>query len=172
MNQSQKKVAIGAASGVATMALSVYLLYSLLPEIQGVTSLAERLAFTLRMNVVAVIPFFIMMIFVGNGRFLSDAIDPTKHLETKALEINGRVADNTLQQTFVFFVGTLALSTFLTATSIKLIVALTIVFLIARTVFWIGYRIDPLYRAPGMAATSYMNLGILLSVLYLIIMGQ
>ncbi len=166
MNRSQKKVAVGALSGILMMALSVYLLYSLLPEVEGVASLIERLSFTLEMNVIAVVPFFIMMIFVGNGRFLSDAIDPTKHLETKALEINGRVADNTLQQTFVFFVGTLALSTFLTATSIKLIVALTIVFVIARTVFWIGYRIDPLYRAPGMAATSYMNLGILIAVLY------
>ena len=166
MNQSQKKVAIGAASGIISMVVLVYVLYALLPDVTGVESLYERLAFTLRMNALAVIPFFVMIIFVGNGRFLSDAIDPTKHLETKSIEINGRVADNTLQQNLVFFIGTLSLCTFLDATSIKLISALTIVFILARIVFWIGYRIDPLYRAPGMSSTAYMNLGILAATVY------
>lgn len=168
MNPSQKKVAVGALSGIVTMAVFVYALYSVLGDVTGVATLPERLAFTLRMNVVAVIPLFIMLIAVGNGRFLSDAIDPTKHLETKSIEINGRVADNTFQQNFVFLVGTLALSTFLTESSMKLIPALVAVFILARIVFWVGYLIEPLYRAPGMAATSYMNLGILLAVLYLL----
>ena len=35
------------------------------------------------------------------------------------------------------------------------------VFVFARIAFWIGYRIDPLYRAFGMAATLYLNLGLL-----------
>ena len=162
MNQSQKKVAIGAGSGVVTMIVLLHVFYFFLPTIHGVMSLPERLAFTLQMNLFALIPFFVMIIFIGNGRFLSDAIDPTKHLESNAMEINGRVADNTLQQTFVFLVGTLALTRSLDTESMKLIVALTIVFILARVVFWIGYRIDPLYRAPGMAATSYMNLGIII----------
>jgi hypothetical protein len=166
MNSSQKTVAIGAISGIIIMALSLYGLYHVLPQPAGVESLIERLAFALRMNIFAVFPFFIMIIFVGNGRFLSDAIDPTKHLETKSIEINGNVVDNTLQQNFVFLIGTLALSTFLTSESIKIIAALAIVFVSARVLFWVGYRIHPLYRAPGMSATAYMNLGILLTCVY------
>jgi hypothetical protein len=107
-----------------------------------------------------------MLVVVGNERFLSTAIDPLRHAENKAIEINGRVADNTLQQNFVFLIGTLALSTFLTNETIKLIPALMVVFIVARIVFWIGYRINPLYRAPGMAATAYMNVGILIATLY------
>jgi hypothetical protein len=42
-----------------------------------------------------------------------------------------------------------------------------IVFVLARIVFWIGYRKDPLLRAPGMAATAYLNLGGLLTAVYL-----
>ena len=169
MNSSQKIVARGAASGVITMALLNYALYQLLPTIPGIETATDRLVFALHMNVFASMPFFVMMIFVANGRFLSDAIDPTKHAESKAMEINGRVADNTLQQNFVFFVGTLALATFLDATSIKVLIPLTIVFILARIAFWIGYRMDPLYRAPGMAATSYMNLGILIASVYFFI---
>ena len=135
MNQSQKKVAIGAGSGVVTMIVLLHVFYFFLPTIHGVMSLPERLAFTLQMNLFALIPFFVMIIFIGNGRFLSDAIDPTKHLESKVIEINGRVADNTLQQNFVFLVGTLALSTFLHADSMKLIAVLTVVFILARVTF-------------------------------------
>jgi uncharacterized MAPEG superfamily protein len=169
MNSDQKTVAIGAASGVVAMVALVYALYALLPTIAGMDTMLERIVFALQLNVIAAIPFFVMVAVVGNGRFLSDAIDPLRHSESRAMEINGRVADNTLQQNFVFFVGTFALSTLLTGESVKLLLALVIVFVLARIAFWIGYRIDPLYRAPGMAATSYMNLGVLLSVLYLFI---
>jgi hypothetical protein len=166
MNFDQKKVAVGATSGVASMVLLVALIYSVLPTIFGMGSVLERIIFTLRLNVLAVIPFFIGVAIVSNERFLSKAIDPLRHVEDRVMEIDGRVVDNTLQQNFVFLVGTLALSTFLSDETIKLIPALVAVFILARIIFWIGYRIDPLYRAPGMAATSYMNVGILLSALY------
>ena len=167
MTHDQRTVAVGAISGVVGMALLVYVFYLILPAIPNIDTVLDRFIVALRLNVFAVIPFFIMLVVVGNERFLSKAIDPLQHAEDKAMEINGRVADNTLQQNFVFLIGTLALSTFLSADTIKLIPALVIVFVLARVLFWIGYRINPLYRAPGMAATSYMNVGIILSVLYL-----
>ncbi len=166
MNPDQKKVAVGAASGVLSMVVLVYVIYSLLPTMTGMDTVLERIILTLQLNVIAVLPFFIGVAVVANGRFFSSAIDPLRHAEDQAMEINGRVVDNTLQQNFVFFVGTLALSTFLSGVTIKLIPALVTVYVLARITFWVGYRIDPLYRAPGMAATSYMNVGILLSTLY------
>ena len=50
MRREQKIVAIGAASGVAGMALSIWMLTYLLPS-PGIDSLAERLAHVLRINV-------------------------------------------------------------------------------------------------------------------------
>jgi uncharacterized membrane protein YecN with MAPEG domain len=49
---------------------------------------------------------------------------------------------------------------------LQVIWACVIVFFVARAIFWLGYRINPLYRAPGMSATAYMNLGMILYVLY------
>jgi hypothetical protein len=166
MNPDQKKVAIGAASGVLGMAILVYIVYSLLPAFNGMDTVTDRIVFTLQLNLFAMLPLFVALAVVGNNRFFSDAIDPLRHAENRRIEINGRVADNTLQQNFVFLIGTLALCTYLSSGSIKLIPALVIVFILARIIFWVGYRIDPLYRAPGMAATSYMNVGIILAVLY------
>jgi hypothetical protein len=132
---------------------------------------AERLAYALQANAVAVFAFFIMLAAIGNSRFLSEAIDPTRRAENSAQVIDGRVADNTLQQNFVFTVASLALSTVVPLQHLQVVWACTIVFIVARSAFWLGYRINPLYRAPGMSATAYMNLGMLLYVLYRIVVG-
>jgi hypothetical protein len=171
MKTEQKIVAIGAASGVAAMALSVWLLTKALPTPVIADMLGERLAYALRANIVAIVPFFVMLITVGNSRFLSEAIDPTRHAESRSMEIDARVADNTLQQNFVFGVASLALSTIVPLQHLQVVWACAIVFVVARAVFWLGYRINPLYRAPGMSATAYMNLGMILYVLFFTFFG-
>jgi hypothetical protein len=166
MKREQKIVAVGAASGIAVMALSVWFLTRTLPAPAFADALDERLAYALRANVFALVPFFVMLITVGNSRFLSDAIDPTRGAESPAMGIDGRVADNTLQQNFVFAVASSALSTIVPLGYLQVIWACAIVFVVARCVFWLGYRLHPLYRAPGMSATAYMNLGMILYILY------
>ncbi len=168
MKAEQKIVAIGAASGVVVMALSVWILMKALPTPAVSDSLGERLAYALRANVVAIVPLFIMLAAVGNSRFLSEAIDPTRHAESRSMEIDGRVADNTLQQNFVFAVASLALSTIVPLQHLQVVWACATVFVAARVVFWLGYRLNPLYRAPGMSATAYMNLGMILYLLFCI----
>jgi hypothetical protein len=170
MKTEQKIVAVGAASGVAAMALSVWLLTNALPAPGIADTVGERLAYALRANIVAIVPFFIMLITVGNSRFLSEAIDPTRGAESRSMDIDGRVADNTLQQNFVFAIATLALSTIVPLHRLQVVWACVIVFVVARAVFWLGYRVNPLYRAPGMSATAYMNLGMILFVLFHVFM--
>ncbi len=165
MRHEQKIVAIGAASGVVGMALSVWALTLVLPS-PGIETLAQRLGYALRINVVALVPFFVMLITIGNSRFLSDAIDPTLRAETPVQQIDGSVADNTLQQNFVFALASLALSTVVDGKHLQVIWACAIVFMIARLLFWFGYRMHPLLRAPGMSATAYLNLGMILYILF------
>ncbi len=76
MTSDQKAVAIGAASGIVTMILSLWLLYAMLPT-SDAFSLADRLAFALKWDAVAALPLVVMLAAVGNARFLSEAIDPT-----------------------------------------------------------------------------------------------
>jgi len=171
MKPEQKVVAIGAASGIIGMLLAVWLLSSWLPAPVGIETMSERIVYALRVNLVALIPFFVMLIAIGNSRFLSDAIDPTRRAETPVQQVDGRVADNTLQQNFVFAVASLALATFVPAEKLQVIWACAIVFIVARLVFWFGYRIHPLFRAPGMSATAYLNLGLILFVLYSMVTG-
>ncbi len=161
MTKEQKTVAVGAASGVLAMVVSMATIYRLWPIKPGLADVGDRLAFALQLNAFAMLPLLASFITVGNNRFLSDAIDPTLHKESLATEINGRIVENTLQQSILFLAGTLALSVSLTGPQMRVIAAATLVFVVARLAFWIGYRIHPLYRAFGMAATGYLNIGIL-----------
>ena len=167
MTRDQKTVLTGALSGIAAMAVLVWLLATTLapPDIPDLA--ADRLAYAARWLVVAVLPLFAMLAAIGNARFLSEAIDPTLGKESRRLVVDGRVADNTTQQFVVFAVALLALSVMLPQRALAVIPAVTIAFVVARVAFWVGYRIHPLYRAPGFSATAYLNLGMLIASLWL-----
>lgn len=167
MTRSQTIVAVGAASGVAAMLLSMVILYAALPPAAPGAGLADRLAYVAVANAFASLPLLATIAVVGNARAMSEAIDPTLGKESPALIVNGRVADNNLQQFALFATATLALSVNLNPAHLHVIAAAAIVFVAARLLFWIGYRIDPLYRAFGFAATIYLNLGLLGAALWL-----
>jgi hypothetical protein len=149
------------------MVLAMWLVPKALPAPADVAALDGRLAYALRWCAFAALPLFAMIVAIGNARAMSAAIDPTLGLESEAMQVNGRVADNTLQQYVLFLAGTSALAVGLSPGSMRVIGAAAIVFVAARTLFWIGYRIDPLYRAFGFAATIYLNIGLLLGAFWL-----
>jgi len=167
MTRDQKIVAAGAASGLVSMVLAMWLLSAQLPPPIGLETLADRLAYAARWLAFAALPLFAMVAAVGNARFLGEAIDPTRGAEDKAMIVNGRVADNTTQQFLLFIAGSLGLAASLPPEQMGVIRAAAIVFVAARILFWIGYRIHPLYRAPGFASTAYLNLGLLLGAVWL-----
>ena len=166
MTSDQKAVAIGAATGIAAMILSLWLLYSILPN-PDVVGVADRLAYALKWDAVAVLPLIVMFVAIGNARALGEAIDPTLGKEDPRMLINGRVAANTLEQFMLFLVGSLALAAAIEGPKVKIIGAAAITFIIMRIAFWIGYRIRPVYRAFGFASTFYMNLGLLVGAFWL-----
>jgi hypothetical protein len=166
MTRDQKIGGVGAASGVTAMIAAVKGIYQRWPANPSLADVSSRLAYALQANAFAVLPLLIGIMAVGNNRFLSEAIDPTLRKEDLGTQINGRVVENTLQQYVLFLTGTLALSVNLTAEQMRAIPAAALVFVVARFAFWIGYRIHPLYRAFGMAATGYLNVGILACALW------
>jgi len=164
MKTEQKIVAVGAVIGVVAVALSVWAFTRLLPAPAIADTSAERLVYALRANVVGIMPFIVMVVTVASSRFFGGAIDPTRRVASRSLEIDRRAADNTLQQSFVFTVATLALSTVVPLHRLQVVWACVIVFVAARAGFWLGYRFNPLYRAPGMSATAFINLGMILYI--------
>ncbi len=163
MTAEQKKVAIGAASGIVTMLVSLWLLQEILPR----PATADPVAYALSWNAFAALPLFFMLASIGNARFKGEAIDRTRGKESPRMIVDGRVADNTLQQFMLFAVATLALAVNLPPDRLNIVGAASIAFVAMRLAFWTGYRIAPLYRAFGFAGTAYLNLGLLAASLWL-----
>jgi hypothetical protein len=160
MNRDQKIVAIGAAAGVVFMILSVSLLQQVLPVPDARTT-ADRLAYAAEWDALTAVPLLLMIISVGNSRFLSEAIDPMLGRESPRLAINARVVDNTTQQLLLFVISSLALATNLRPDRLSWVGAAAITFVIVRLAFWIGYLIRPVHRAFGFAGTASLNLWLL-----------
>jgi hypothetical protein len=166
MTRDQKIVITGAISGIVAMVLLVSLLSTVIATPDIVESPGDRIAYAAPWAVVAAMPLFAMLAAIGNERFLSEAIDPTLGKEDQKMVVNGRVADNTLQQFVLFLVGLIALACSVPRERLSIIPAAAITFVVMRIVFWIGYRIHPLYRAPGFSSVAYMNLFIFIAVFW------
>jgi uncharacterized MAPEG superfamily protein len=158
MTRDQKIVAVGAASGVFAMLAGLVVLGPAMASLPPLADAGERLAYAFKWSALASAPLFIAIIAVGNSRFATDAIDPTANKDSKAVVIDARVIDNTLQQFVLFVVATSALAAISSGNQVGLIAAAAIIFVASRIAFWIGYRIDPLYRAFGFASTAYLNI--------------
>ncbi|WP_439578769.1 MAPEG family protein [Elioraea sp.] len=133
---------------------------ALLPQVTAETA-DERLA----LGVLAVLPgVAVLALMIGAQillRFITGAFDPTQGRDGLALVRTQRVITNTVEQLAVFVPALVALATGGGAAAMRSVVALGIVFAVARLAFWIGYAIHPLARAPGMAATGACSLGAL-----------
>ena len=167
MNRDQKTVATGALSGIAAMLLSTLLLYTVLPPTPEVRSHTDAVLYALRWLPLAALPLLAMIAAVGNARSTGPAIDPTLGNEDQAMRINIRAATNTLEQFVLFAAGSLGFAASIDPAQVRVVGAAAIVFVAARIAFWVGYRIHPLYRAAGFAATAYLNIGLIGAALWL-----
>jgi hypothetical protein len=98
MRKEQKVVLAGALSGILAMLVALGVLSPIMPDLPAGADEGARLAFAVKWAALAAAPLFAMLAAIGNARFASDAIDPTAHKESPAMVVDGRVADNTLQQ--------------------------------------------------------------------------
>lgn len=96
------------------------------------------------------------------GRAVTGAIDPIAGRDNHFLQLNQRVLTNTVEQLVIFAPALLALAARTNPADMPGVVALALVFTLARLVFWIGYLRHPVLRAVGMApsfAVSLVTLG-------------
>src|SRR5690242_12912885 len=110
MDRAQKLVAVGASAGVAIMIGGLISLSSVMPRLAANADAGERLAFAVKWLALAAAPLFMVIMAIGNARFQSKAIDPTAGKEGRSMLINGRVAENTLQQFALFSAAILAVA--------------------------------------------------------------
>ena len=139
----------------------------MLPAPAGVETLADRLGYALRWVAFAALPLFAMLAAVGNARFAARRSIRPAAPRTGDDRQRPRRRQHDRSNFSCSLAGSLGLAASLSPAQMGVIGAAAIVFVVARLGFWIGYRIDPLYRAFGFSSTAYLNLGLLLGAVWL-----
>jgi hypothetical protein len=92
---------------------------------------------------------------VGHERLMTPAFDPLAGQDSLRLIINNRFIQNTVEQLLVFAASLTGLAIYCeSASSARAVIAATLVWIIARWAFWIGYHIGPQHRVAGLVGVA------------------
>jgi uncharacterized MAPEG superfamily protein len=154
-------IAIAAAMPVAVLLWLA--IACLVPPLAGMESLGSRMLFTLKCCCVAVLFCLVLGVeAVAHERLASPAFDPLSGFETRRLRVNQRYLQNTLEQIVVFAAALFGLAAYSPdGSAMRSVLATTVVWIVARFAFWIGYHQSAALRglgAPGMALSMIVLL--------------
>jgi hypothetical protein len=135
----------------------------LLPPLAGMDGLTDRMLLTLKCCCLAVLFCLVTGVeAVAHERLFSPAFDPLSGFETRRLLVNQRYLQNTLEQVLVFAAGLFGLAAYSPdGSAMRAVVATTVVWILTRFAFWIGYHRSAAMRgwgAPGMALSMVVLL--------------
>jgi hypothetical protein len=103
----------------------------------------------------SVLTLLLMIESVAHERLVSDSFNPLAQGESRRLEINQRVLQNTLEQLPLFGVGVAMICwLYPLEEAFRAVLAATIVWVLSRWAFWIGYHIGPQHRIAGLVGSA------------------
>ena len=99
-------------------------------------------------------------------RVRTGAVDPLAGRDNHTLQVNQRALTNTVEQLAGLVQAVLGARGRRPARAwLPFVVAAGLAFGLARLVFWAGYLLGPLWRAPGMAASFAINVATLVAAI-------
>ena len=160
----QRTVGIAGIAAASFLASALWLSidYWMLP-LPGMDSLGARMLLTLKCCCVAVLFCMVTGVeAVAHERLTSPAFDPLAGFETHRLRVNQRYLQNTVEQIIVFAASLFGLAAYSPdGSAMRAVVATTMVWIVARLAFWLGYHRSAALRglgAPGMAISMIVLL--------------
>jgi hypothetical protein len=161
--QERKSGMAAIAASLVVSLILVLALYRFLPPLKGMDDLSARMLVALKCLAFATLFALVAGVeAVAHERLQSAAFDPLAGHQTKRLQVNLRYLQNTLEQIVIFGVGLFGLAAHLKSSeSMRAVPAITIVWILNRYAFWIGYHRSAAMRglgAPSMAISLIMLL--------------
>jgi len=153
------------ANGTWATLLYLYFPWTLPP----MSTVADRLAYTLRWNALSVGFVTVLIAHIGNLRFTSSQINPLSSVDKDRVGVHCRVLQNSLEQFIISFVLQLATTTWLSESQMRVIPIIVLLFLVGRILFWKGY-LDPAFghtkRSYGLPPSMFPSIAMLLYCSY------
>ena len=109
--------------------------------------------------------------WAARTRHLKSNIDGSAPKFGEPLEITLRYVSNTYEQLLLFALACIALNFIAPETAVRLLPVMGLWFMIARIIFWAGYKTHPLKRAIGFAATFHPTLVLMAFSAYKLVSG-
>jgi hypothetical protein len=162
--REERKSGMGAIAASMAVSLPVWFaLYRFLPPLEGMDDLGARMLVALKCLVFATLFTLVAGVeAIAHERLQSTAFDPLAGHETRRLRVNLRFLQNTFEQIVIFAVGLFGLAAYMTGgEAMRAVVATTVVWILNRYAFWIGYHRSAAMRglgAPSMAIGLVMLL--------------
>ncbi len=157
LSQQQKDVRIGMTAGAVFCAIWVWMGYGFIEiELPLWVTTGDRLAYVAKCDFFASLLLLFGVIVVAVQRFFSGkAIEGQTEALPKAITINLRYIQNTLEQFVLLMITHTAFAATADSGDMKIIPILVSLFIVGRVCFWIGYHQNALYRSFGFAVTFY-----------------
>lgn len=151
----RRRVVWWVMGGYTSFFLVFALQWSFAPRLAPLDAPLDRLVLALQL---AAAPAAVLMLQLQGLWRLGDTVeaeaDPLGGRESRRFKINQRVLSNTLEQTAIFVPMMVALALRIGAEHVFVVPWLVATWCVGRLLFWVGYQIDPPYRAIGMDWTT------------------
>jgi hypothetical protein len=149
----------GLGAIAASLIVSIILWFALcrfLPPLKGMDDIGARMIVALKCVAIATLFTLVAGVqAVAHERLQSAAFDPLAGHQTERLKINLRYLQNTLEQILVFSIGLLGIAAYLpSGEAMRAVPATTIVWILNRFAFWVGYHRSAAMRALGAASIA------------------
>ena len=158
------RMLLRSGAGIVVAFIIWHVLSRIIPA-DAAAQLPERLGLVFASLLPAVCVLNLMVVVQMRLRVAYRAVDPLAGLDTRPLQVNQRVLTNTVEQLVGFAPALLALAAGAPPAWMPMVVSAGLVFALMRLVFWGGYLLDPLLRAPGMAATFAVNVATMIAAI-------
>lgn len=137
----------------------------------GDWTVGDRIALVIKVAVFAILPAVLAICIVAAQR-----LDPSMWVgriakPNSALDINTRFILNSFEQFILFFIGMAALALYCPLEEARTLIILTILFVLGRILFWVGYHYNPYVRAFGFGLTFYPMVAVYLWLMLYMVLG-
>ena len=148
--------------------MGVKLFWDWVPADWGIT---DRIALVIKDSVFALLPGVIGICIVAAQR-----LDPSMWVgrvakPNSALDINTRFILNTFEQFTAYFVANAGLAMYCPPEEARSLPLLTMLFVMGRILFWIGYHKNPYLRAFGFGITFYPTVAAFAWLIMIMVFG-
>ncbi len=134
-------------------------------------TVGERIELVIKVAVFALMPALLAICIVAAQR-----LDPRMWVgrapkPNSALDINTRFILNTFEQSILFVIGLAGLALYCPIEEARTLIILAVLFLVGRTLFWVGYHYNPLMRAFGFGLTFFPTVMVYVWLFFRMVFG-